>query len=112
MDRAGPAFGFSDGDPWLPMPAGWGALSVEAQQRDRGSMLALYRAALRLRPRGEELTWRESPAGTLVFDRGGLTCAVNFDAAELELPEGELVLGSEPGLAGALPPGTAAWLRT
>lgn len=35
--------------PWLPQPPLWGDLSVEAQNRDPGSMLALYRTALRVR---------------------------------------------------------------
>ena len=33
--------------PWLPQPADWAALTVEAQQADPASTLALYRAALR-----------------------------------------------------------------
>jgi alpha-glucosidase len=106
-----PAFGFSDGEPWLPMPQGWGSASVEAQTGEPGSTLELYRAAIRLRPRGDDFAWRESPKGTMIFDRGDLTCIVNFDGAELELPEGELVLASEPGITTTLPPDTAAWVR-
>ena len=33
---------------WLEQPANWGRLTVEAEARDAGSMLALYRAGLRL----------------------------------------------------------------
>jgi len=106
-----PTFGFTDGRPWLPMPDGWASDSVEAQERDPGSTLSLFRSALRLRPRGGQLSWRESPRGTMIFDRGDLTCLVNVDAPELELPEGELLLASEPELAGTLPPNTAAWVR-
>jgi alpha-glucosidase len=106
-----PAFGFSDGEPWLPMPQDWGAVSVQTQKRDPGSMLSLYRLAIRLRPRHDEFAWRESPTGTVIFDRGDVTCSVNFDAPELELPEGELVLASEPGITTTLPPNTAAWVR-
>ena len=51
-----PPFGFSPADasaePWLPQPADWGAVTVEAQYGDAGSILELYRAALRIR-RGE-----------------------------------------------------------
>ena len=100
-----------DGEPWLPMPDDWARESVEAQERDPGSTLSLFRSALRLRPRGGELSWRESPRGTMIFDRGDLTCLVNVDAPELELPEGELVLASEPEIARTLPPNTAAWIR-
>ena len=106
-----PAFGFTEGVPWLPMPSGWGAEAVEAQDRDAGSMLTLFRAALRLRPRSDEFSWRESPQGTMIFDRGDLTCLVNVDATELALPAGELVLASEPGITTTLPPNTAAWVR-
>ena len=31
-----PAFGFTDGDPWLPMPQDWDAVSVEAQEGRAG----------------------------------------------------------------------------
>src|SRR5204862_101932 len=37
---------------WLPQPAGWGVLSVEAQERDEDSALSLYRRALAARPSG------------------------------------------------------------
>ena len=106
-----PAFGFTDEEPWLPMPQDWGAVSVEAQDGDPDSTHSLYRSAIRLRPRHEEFAWRESPTGTIGFDRGELSCLVNFDAAELALPEGELVLASEPGITTTLPPNTAAWVR-
>jgi alpha-glucosidase len=106
-----PAFGFTDSEPWLPMPQDWGPLSVAAQAGDPGSMLELYRSAIRLRPREETLTWRESPRGTMIFDRGELTCFVNFDAPTLELPAGEVLLASEPGITTTLPPNTAAWMR-
>jgi alpha-glucosidase len=106
-----PAFGFTEGEPWLPMPRDWGPQSVEAQDRDPGSTLSLFRSALRLRPRHDRFTWRESPRGTMIFDRGDLTCIVNVDADELELPDGELVLASEPGITTTLPPNTAAWVR-
>jgi alpha-glucosidase len=108
--REPPAFGFTTGEPWLPVPAHWGGLSVEAQAPDAGSTLALYRAALAARPAGE-LAWRGSPRGTLVFERGSVVCAVNVDGDPLALPDGELLVASEPVTA-ALPPGAAAWVRT
>jgi alpha-glucosidase len=106
-----PTFGFTESEPWLPMPQDWGPLSVEAEERDPGSTLSLFRSALRLRPRHDRFAWRESPRGTMIFDRGDLTCLVNVDATELELPDGELVLASEPGITTTLPPNTAAWVR-
>ena len=107
-----PGFGFTTGEPWLPMPGDWGGRSVAAQRDDPASTLSLYRSALARRPRGDGFAWRDSPPGSLVFERGDILCLVNVTASELELPAGELVLGSEPRLTGPLPPNTAAWLRT
>jgi alpha-glucosidase len=107
-----PAFGFTEGTPWLPMPQTWRAVGVEAQDGAPESMLELYRSAIRLRPHDEAFAWRESRAGTIVFERGDLVCAVNFDAPELELPEGEILLASEPGVTTTLPANTAAWVQT
>ena len=107
-----PTYGFTAGTPWLPQPAGWGEQSAEAQKGRPASMLELYRSALRLRPRGNRFAWRESPQGTIAFHRGDLTCLVNFSAAEVELPAGEVILASTPELGRVLPPDTAVWLRT
>ena len=60
---------------------------------------------------GEDFSWRDGPDGTMIFDRGNLTVAVNFAAPELELPDGELVLASEPDVTTTLPADTAAWVR-
>jgi alpha-glucosidase len=95
---------------WLPAPESWAAASVAAQAEDEQSPLALYRSALALRP-GGSFVWRESPEGTLVFERDGLVCAVNVDSESLPLPEGELVLASERAVDDELPPGTAAWIK-
>jgi alpha-glucosidase len=107
-----PGFGFTSGEPWLPMPARWEAETAAAQAGDSRSTLELYRAALRVRPRGEPFAWRESAAGTLVFARGPLVCAVNVDGEPLPLPDGELVVASEELAGGALQAGAAAWVRT
>ena len=103
--------GFTTGEPWLPQPPEWGELSVEAQQGDPASTLELARAAIAARPRGGDLAWRESPAGTLAFERDGMICLVNVDGDPLELPEGDLVLASDPAVTATLPPNTSAWLR-
>jgi alpha-glucosidase len=108
--REPPAYGFTSGTPWLPMPASWSDGSVAAQEGDPDSMLALTRRALSRRPDGP-FSWLEGPPGTLVFRRGDTICAVNVDAVELPLPGGELLLASAPGVVDSLPPNTAAWLR-
>jgi alpha-glucosidase len=104
-----PVFGFTTGEPWLPMPGEWEHESVAAQSTDPSSTLELYRSALSDRPSGG-FEWLESPAGTLVFRRGEVICLVNVDAPWLELPDGDVVLASE-GVSDRLPPGAAAWVR-
>ena len=107
-----PGFGFTNGSPWLPMPAEWQSASVATQTGVASSILELYRSALALRPAGESFEWLESPPGLLAFSRGELTCLVNLDCAEPVPLAGEVVLASEPDLTSSLPPDTAAWLRT
>ena len=77
---------------WLPQPAGWSAISVEAQRGDPSSFLELYRRALGLRPSGG-FAWRESPEGTLAFDRDELTCIVHF--TDERVPVDRVVLASD-----------------
>ena len=117
----GPSLGFGPEQGWLPQPAGWGALSAQAQEADRGSMLWFYRDALHLRRRRPELgagdaasvTWLELGDDVLAFRRGtGFVCVVNTGSAAVALPAGEVLLASAPLADGALPPDTAAWLAT
>jgi alpha-glucosidase len=109
--RDAPGFGFTTGEPWLPIPTAWGEQSVAAQADDAGSMLALYRDALARRPRGGSFAWRDGPPGALVFERGELVCAANVSAERFSLPAGELVLASDASVHDELPPDTAVWLR-
>jgi alpha-glucosidase len=106
-----PGFGFTGGQPWLPIPDYWRDVSVEAQRGDAGSTLELHRRALALR--GEldgAFAWRDSLPGTLIFERGCVVCCVNMSADELQL-QGDVLLASEPDVADVLPAGTAAWVR-
>jgi alpha-glucosidase len=119
-----PPFGFgppgSTGS-WLPVPAGWRTLTVEAQEADPTSALQLYRSALRLRRALPSLgdgamRWLEAPDGVLVFERApDFVCAVNLRATPVTLPSyGELALRSDQaspldGRGLVLPPDTAAW---
>ncbi|HVV13922.1 glycoside hydrolase family 13 protein [Amycolatopsis sp.] len=109
-----PPFGFGTGTPWLPQPVRWSALTAEAQAADEGSMLSLYRAALRLRREIGHggLSWLDSPAGVLAFRRGeGFLCVANLSPAPYPLPEhNRVLLASTPLDNGKLPSDTAAWL--
>ncbi|MDX3075310.1 glycoside hydrolase family 13 protein [Streptomyces sp. MI02-7b] len=99
----GSSYGFGSGGSWLPQPASWAGLSVEAQTGDPASTLELYRAALRLRRElpglgaGESVHWQDAPEGVLALARPGLACTVNTRSTPVELPvPGRLVLSSEP----------------
>ena len=119
-----PPFGFGpDGSrPWLPQPAEWRELTVEAQRDDPSSTLVLYRTALRLRRElralGDgELRWRSAPDDeVLVFERpdphGGpsVVCVVNQGAVPQRLDGEPLVVSGPLTAAGELPPDTAAWI--
>jgi alpha-glucosidase len=105
-----PAFGFTTGTPWLPMPAEFGSRSVAAQVGRGDSTLELFRAAIANRPTGA-LAWHTSGEGTLSFARGNTVCLVNVDSDPVPLPEGEGVLRSDAG-DGPLPAGAAAWIRS
>ncbi|MFD3610672.1 glycoside hydrolase family 13 protein [Streptomyces atroolivaceus] len=124
-DEPGAGFG-SSAEPWLPQPAGWSAYAADGQSADPGSMLTLYREALRLR-RGEpgfaaapgetadgRLDWLPSAPGVLAFRRThGLICVVNLSGSPAPLPgHDEILLTSAPlEPSGLLPDDTAAWLR-
>lgn len=113
-----PPYGFSAGaDPWLPMPAHWAELTVEAQDADPDSTLNLYRRALALRRtlpdlRTDAFAWDPADGGdVLAFRRGGVLVVVNFGTEPVDLPAGEVLVASEPPVAGRLGPDAAAWLR-
>jgi alpha-glucosidase len=121
-DAAPFGYGPEDSTPWLPQPAEWKNLTAEAQAGDPGSMLGLYRRALRLR-RAEPalgtpgLAWLPSVPGVLCFRRGqdaaAVTVIVNLSADPVPLPpDHEILLASAAlGPGGVLPSDTAVWLR-
>ncbi|KIZ18107.1 glycoside hydrolase family 13 protein [Streptomyces natalensis] len=87
-------YGFGTADPWLPQPADWAPLTVEAQTGDPDSTLELYRTALALRRAhpglgaGDAVEWLDAPDGVLAFRRpGGLVCTANTTEAAVTLPE-------------------------
>ncbi|MFM8783548.1 MAG: glycoside hydrolase family 13 protein, partial [Actinomycetota bacterium] len=42
-------FGFTTGEPWLPIPSHWSSKSVASQDKERNSSLNFYRESLRIR---------------------------------------------------------------
>ncbi len=114
--RAGSSWGFGpDGGapPHLPQPAGWGEVSVEAQEEDAGSVLSLYRRGLALRRSlwagGEPLEWVRREEHLLVLTRGGVQCWVAF-GQPVRLP-GQVLVSSVPVVDGLLPAEATAWVR-
>ncbi|MBZ5739923.1 glycoside hydrolase family 13 protein [Nocardioides mangrovi] len=117
-----PPYGFSPRrvDTWLPQPVGWGSLTAAAQAGDPGSMLELYRSALRMRRELPELgdgalTWLDlgpDAADVIAFRRGDRFAAVtNLSGAPVDLPAGARVrLASAPVEGGRLPADASAWL--
>ncbi|MBD0671876.1 glycoside hydrolase family 13 protein [Kitasatospora sp. NPDC091335] len=89
------------GPSWLPQPAEWAALSVEAQTGDPTSTLELYRSALAVRRAqpdlgaGTGVEWLESPEGTLMFRRGSFVCTTNTTGRPVRIAApGALLLAS------------------
>jgi alpha-glucosidase len=112
----GPSFGFGAGAAWLPQPAVYGELSAETQAGVPGSSLEFYRAMLSLRSKhltaDERFEWVDVGGPDLVaFRRGsGVVCVVNFGSDPTPLPDGELLIASDPATSSDLLPDSTAWV--
>ncbi|MEU1021739.1 glycoside hydrolase family 13 protein [Streptomyces sp. NPDC005904] len=116
----GSSHGFGAGGSWLPQPAGWGELSVQAQTGDPDSTLELYRRALDIRRTqpglgaGDSLEWLDAPEGVLAFRRESFVCTANTTGATVRIPApGRVLLANTPvqvvdGKA-ELPADTTVW---
>ena len=118
-----PSYGFGPAAAsWLPQPDGWAELSAQRQADDPGSMLHLYRRALRQRRQlpalGDgTLSWLPAGADTLAFRREpGFVCVLNVGDRPAEVPEAVRgltpLLASGPVDGDTLPTGTGAWYLT
>jgi alpha-glucosidase len=99
-----PGGGFTTGTPWLPVQDVPGGGAAE-QERDRSSMLWLYRdlIALRTELRGD-LELLDAPDGVLAFTRGGThVVALNLSDREQDAPEAGPLLRHTHGVTGAAP---------
>jgi alpha-glucosidase len=119
------AFGFSSvppaGEPWLPLPEGWGAYAASRQGDDPDSTLAHYRHLLghrRLLDVGAPLEWELADSADVVaYQRGAVLVVLNVSNHEVELPaslvEGrELIISSVRTHTdvGVVPADSCVWL--
>jgi alpha-glucosidase len=98
----------------LPQPDDWGSHSVEAQELDPDSMLALYRSMLALRrDLAEAFAWHPLDNDeVLAFQRGDVVCLVNFGPEAVRLPPyQEVLLSSDELTDDLLTTDTAVWIR-
>ncbi|WP_308799977.1 glycoside hydrolase family 13 protein [Agromyces silvae] len=121
-----PGFGFTTGEPWLPIPASWASLSVSEQRAAPDSTLSLYRTAIQLRKQhldatGAELRWTgiDTTPGApdapdvLIFERGTrFRCVLNLSStAAIAIPSDYTpILSSVPLEDGLIAPDTSVWL--
>lgn len=130
-----PHYGFTSGEPWLPMPEGWDALAVNSQNSAE-SYLELYKKSLAMRrelftlngsegktdQRLQKISWIDSPRGVLAFRRGEhfiLYSNTTGQHLDLTLEESAndftIALSSSPGARADggllhLPDHTTVWL--
>jgi alpha-glucosidase len=118
-----PPFGFSAGNSWLPAPAVWRNLTVEAQNLDPTSMLNLYRSALRIRKEHpglggtDPMHWVDSSPEIIWFRReAGFELVGNTGELDFEFnTTKKLLLASDPNIKLidgkiVLPPNCTVWL--
>jgi alpha-glucosidase len=65
--------------------------------------------------RAGSFAWRDAAPGVLVWERRDgddtVACVVNVNGDPVPLPDGELLVASDPDVRDTLPPATAAWVR-
>ena len=111
--------GFGSGeDPWLPIPASFGALARDRQAASPSSHLSLYRDAIACRRelalgRGS-LSWAEDwcTGSSLGYLNGTTLVLMNLNHEPLVMPAGQVLIRSLPGgAAHALASGETAWIE-
>lgn len=100
----------------LPQPDWFGQYAASTQVDVEDSTLSLYRHALALRHTlqgPEALDWIETGnTDLLAFRRpGGWLSYTNFGDSAVELPEGEILISSQPLTPTQLPAHATVWLR-
>jgi alpha-glucosidase len=114
--KSGPSFGFGTGGAHLPQPNWFGDYSVEVEEKNSQSPLAIYRKALELRKSlitEEKVEWHKTGnSSVLHFSRpNGWHCITNFRAAPIAMPKGKLLISSHPLQDGKIAAGTTVWFK-
>jgi len=88
-------FGFTNGQPWLPLQDSWKELTIEKQDSDPKSSLNMYRSALNLRTShliaSGEIKWLETPnhgsrsTSLLAYERGKISIYMNLGLEPVEV---------------------------
>jgi alpha-glucosidase len=112
----GSSFGFGSGEAHLPQPQWFADYSVEAEEKDPQSPLAIYRKALKLRKElqtKEEIKWHKTRDNSVLhYSRpNGWNCITNFRAQSYTMPKGEILVSSSPIVGGQIPAGTTVWFK-
>lgn len=119
-------YGFTSGNPWLPMPENWKDLSIAQQIDNSDSHLNLYRESLRIRKMlvGQDFKWLLSEEQIIAFARGTqFACVANTSSKQvefqipLELAEFRVALSSASGatisgLILTVPADCTIWLQS
>jgi len=113
---SGKSFGFGSGGAHLPQPQWFGKYSVEAEEKEPHSPLAIYRKALELRKSlqtKEEIKWHKTKdVSVLHYARpNGWHCITNFRSQSYPMPKGEILISSQPLVDGRIPAGTTVWFK-
>jgi alpha-glucosidase len=126
-DGQEPPYGFGPSPhTWLPMPADWAGLTVDAQSADPDSTLSVYRRTLAVRRSlegtlSEHADVEDRHDDVLVLTRAGvdgapgLVCLVNCGRAPAEVAHrGDPLVSSaaDAVVDGRLAPDAAAWFRS
>jgi alpha-glucosidase len=115
-----PAFGFNQtGKAWLPQPALYAEYARALQRGVEGSTLELYKTCLAQRKALElglgDLAWDAEYCTdtTLGYVNSSVLVIANFGKASISIPEGELLVSTQPKLAqtGKLEQHQVAWIR-
>lgn len=115
-ESTAPSYGFGPTDAsWLPQPEQWAELARDVQRDDAASTLSLYRDALALRRAHDlgagTLEWLAGyPESTVAFRNGDVVVIANAGDSPVDLPDGEVLLSSEPFDGRTLPADTTVWL--